>query len=119
MNNKKAESSHSIRNYWFMIKFVSKHCPWILPSMIVADLLSTLPWILSNVVLLKYIIDVVTEGKDLFRIAVACIAFASVVVIGNFLNTLFYEIALPLQNNYYPDNYDQKYKEIQENSFAS
>ena len=80
-----------------MIKFVSKHCPWILPSMIVADLLSTLPWILSNVVLLKYIIDVVTEGKDLFRIAVACIAFASVVVIGNFLNTLFYEIALPLQ----------------------
>lgn len=97
MKNKKAESSHSIRNYWFMIKFVSKHCPWILPSMIVADLLSTLPWILSNVVLLKYIIDVVTEGKDLFRIAVACIAFASVVVIGNFLNTLFYEIALPLQ----------------------
>ncbi len=97
MKNKKTESSHSIRNYWFMIKFVSKHCPWILPSMILADLLSTLPWILSNVVLLKYIIDVVTEGKDLFRIAVACIAFASVVVIGNFLNTLFYEIALPLQ----------------------
>ncbi|MBQ8782343.1 MAG: ABC transporter ATP-binding protein [Clostridia bacterium] len=97
MKNKKQESSHSIKNYWFMIRFVSKHSPWILPSLIISDLLSTIPWILSNVVLLKYIIDVVTEGTDLYRIAVACIIFASVVVIGNFLNTLFYEILLPLQ----------------------
>lgn len=97
MKHKKAESSHSIKNYWFMIRFVSKESPWILPSMILSDLLSTLPWILSNVILLKYIIDVVTEGKDLYRIAVACIGFASVIVIGCFLNTFFYEIILPLQ----------------------
>ncbi len=97
MKNKKQESSHSIRNYWYMIKFVSKHCPWILPTLIISDLLSTIPWILSNVVLLKYIIDVVTEGKELYRIVIACAIFASTVIIGNFLNTLFYEIALPLQ----------------------
>ena len=97
MKNKKQESSHSIRNYWFMIRFVSKHSPWILPSLIISDLLSTIPWILSNVVLLKYIIDVVTEGTNLYRIAIACIIFASTVVIGNFLNTIFYEILLPLQ----------------------
>ncbi len=97
MKNKNKESAHSIRNYWYMIKFVSKHCPWILPSLIISDLLSTLPWILSNVVLLKYIIDIVTEGKDLYRIVIACVIFASTVIIGNTLNTLFYEIALPLQ----------------------
>ena len=97
MKNKKVERAHSIRNYWFMIKFVSKHSPWILPTLILIDMVSTLPWVLSNVVLLKYIIDVVTEGQDLYRIAVACIIFASTVIIGNFINTIVYEIALPVQ----------------------
>ncbi len=97
MNNKKAERSHSIKNYWYMIKFVSKHSPWILPTLIIIDLVSTLPWILSNVVLLKYIIDVATEGQDLYRIAIACVIFAATVIIGSLVNTMIYEVALPVQ----------------------
>ena len=97
MKNKKVERSHSFRNYWYMIKFVSKQSPWILPTLIIIDLISTLPWILSNVVLLKYIIDVATEGKDLYRIAVACIIFASTVIIGSLVNTAIYEVVLPIQ----------------------
>ncbi len=97
MNKKKQEKSHSVKNYIFMLKFIFKNSPFILPTMIFTDLLMNIPWILSNVVLLKYIIDVVTEGVDLYRIAVACLIFAVAVVVGNFLNTLFYEISLPLQ----------------------
>lgn len=91
------ENAHSFRNYLFMLKFVMKNSPMLMISLLVFDVLSTLPWILSNVVLLKYIIDVVTQGTGLYRIAVACIIFAAVVVIGNLGNTIFYEIYRPKQ----------------------
>ena len=91
------ENAHSFRNYLFMLKFVMKNSPMLMISLLVFDVLSTLPWILSNVVLLKYIIDVVTQGTGLYRIAVACIIFAAVVVIGNLGNTVFYEIYRPKQ----------------------
>lgn len=96
--NKTKEKSHSIKNYLFMLGFVMKNSPFLMPSLVISDVMATLPWILSNVVLLKYIIDVVTQGTDLYRIAVACIIFASVVIVGNFFNTIFYEILLPLQS---------------------
>ena len=95
MKSNAKENAHSIRNYLFMLGFVMKNAPLLLISLLFFDVLSNLPWLLSNVVLLKYIIDVVTQGTDLYRIAVACIAFAVVVVIGNFGNTVFYEIYRP------------------------
>lgn len=95
--NKKDEKVHSFKNYLFMLKFVMKNSPGLLFSLMFFDVLSNLPWILSNVVLLKYIIDVVTSGVDLYRIAVACIIFAVVVVLGNLGNTLFYEVYRPQQ----------------------
>ncbi|MBO5421691.1 MAG: ABC transporter ATP-binding protein [Clostridia bacterium] len=95
--NKKDEKAHSFKNYLFMLKFVMKNSPGLLFSLMFFDVLSNLPWILSNVVLLKYIIDVVTSGVDLYRIAVACIIFAVVVVLGNLGNTLFYEVYRPQQ----------------------
>lgn len=97
MKNKKAEKAHSFRNYLFMLKFVMKNSPGLLFSLMFFDVLSNLPWLLSNVVLLKYIIDVVTEGVALYRIAVACGIFAVVVVLGNLGNTLFYEVYRPQQ----------------------
>lgn len=96
-NNKKAESAHSFKNYLFMLKFVIKNAPMLLISLLFFDVLSNLPWLLSNVVLLKYIIDVVTQGTDLYRIVIACLIFAVVVVIGNLGNTLFYEVYRPRQ----------------------
>lgn len=95
--NKKDEKAHSFKNYLFMLKFVMKNSPGLLFSLMFFDVLSNLPWILSNVVLLKYIIDVVTSGVDLYRIAVACIIFAVIVVLGNLGNTLFYEVYRPQQ----------------------
>ncbi len=98
MKNKKVEKAHSVKNYLYMLGFVMKNSPFLMISLVISDIMATLPWILSNVILLKYIIDVVTQGTELYRIAVACIIFASTVVIGNFLNTIFYEILLPLQS---------------------
>lgn len=95
MKNNTKEKAHSIKNYLFMLGFVVKNAPLLLFALLFFDVLSNLPWLLSNVVLLKYIIDVVEQGVDLYRIAVACISFAVVVVIGNLGNTLFYEIYRP------------------------
>lgn len=96
--SKNKEKAHSVKNYLFMLGFVMKNSPFLMPSLILSDIMATVPWILSNVVLLKYIIDVVTQGTDLYRIAIACAIFAAVIVIGNIFNTFFYEVLLPLQN---------------------
>ncbi|MBE6813493.1 MAG: ABC transporter ATP-binding protein [Ruminococcaceae bacterium] len=92
---KTKEKSNSLRNYLFMLGFICKHTPFYLFGYLVFDVLANIPWILTNVVLLKYIIDVVTSGVDLYRAAVACVAFAVFIIIGNLLNTVFYEIYLP------------------------
>ena len=98
MKNKKTsseEKTNTIRNNLFMLRFIAKNAPGLLFFYIFFDLLSNVPWLLSDVVLLKYIIDVVTSGEDLYRIGIACIAFASVIIIGGIGSTLFYEIFLP------------------------
>ncbi len=95
MSKQNKEKSNSLRNYLFMLGFICKHTPLYLFGYLVIDVIANIPWILTNVVLLKYIIDVVTSGVEMYRAAVACIAFAVIIVIGNLLNTLFYEIVLP------------------------
>lgn len=67
MKNK--EKSKSLKNYIYMLKFISKHTPFMVFGYLFFDVLSNLPWTLSNVVLLRYIIDVATEGKDYYRVA--------------------------------------------------
>lgn len=96
-NKKQTEKSHSIRNYIFMLHFVTKHSPFLIFHYVFADILTNLPWLLSNVVLLKYIIDVVTEGRDYHRIIIAFAIFAFLIVFGNLYNTIVYEIYVPKQ----------------------
>ena len=48
-------------------------------------------------ILLKYIIDVATEGKDYYRVAVALALFVVFVIVTNLFTTLFYEISMPKQ----------------------
>ncbi|MBQ3006320.1 MAG: ABC transporter ATP-binding protein [Clostridia bacterium] len=91
------EKSHTIKNNLFMLGFIAKNAPGLLFFYIFFDVLSNVPWILSNVVLLKYIIDVVTSGVDLYRAGVACAVFSGIVIIGAIGNTVFYEIFLPKQ----------------------
>jgi len=80
-----------------MLKFIFKHTPFMVFGYLFFDVLANLPWTLSNVVLLKYIIDVATEGRDYYRIAVALAFFVVFVVITNLFTTLFYEVSMPKQ----------------------
>ncbi len=94
MNEKKA---NSLKNYIYMLKFIFKHTPFMVFGYLFFDVLANLPWTLSNVVLLKYIIDVAEEGKDLYRVAIALGAFVVFVIVTNLCTTLFYEISMPKQ----------------------
>ncbi len=97
-NNKKhTEKSHSIRNYLFMLRFIIKQSPFLLVHYILSDMLTNLPWLLSNVVLLKYVIDVYEQGGGYHRIIIAFLIFAVLIIGGNLYNTIFYEIYFPKQ----------------------
>lgn len=95
--NKAKESSNALKNYIYMLKFIGKHTPYMLFGYLFYDVLSNLPWTLSNVVLLKYIIDVVTQGTGYERIIYVLAAFVAFVVITNLCTTVFYEMSLPKQ----------------------
>lgn len=97
MKNNKKEKTNTIKNNAYMLKFIFKHTPFMAFGYLFFDVLANLPWTLSNVVLLKYIIDVATEGRDYYRVAVALGLFVVFVVITNLLTTLFYEISMPKQ----------------------
>ena len=97
MKNNKKEKANTIKNNVYMLKFIFKHTPFMVCGYLFFDVLANLPWTLSNVVLLKYIIDVVSEGKDYYRVAVALALFVVFVVITNLFTTLFYEISMPKQ----------------------
>ena len=91
------EKVNTFKNHIFMLKFIIKHTPFMAFGYLFSDILSNLPWTLSNVVLLKYIIDVASEGKGFERILYVLIAFAVFVVVTNLFATLFYEVSMPKQ----------------------
>ena len=95
MKNK--EKVSSFKNYVYMLKFISTHTPFMVFGYLFFDVLANLPWTLSNVVLLKYIIDVATEGEALYRVAIALVLFVAFVVVTNLCTTLFYEVSMPKQ----------------------
>ncbi len=97
MKSKHKDKVSAVKNYIYMLKFISKHTPFLVVGYLLLDVLGMLPWTLSNVVLLKYIIDVVTEGKDYYRIVVALVFFIVFVVVTNLATTLFYEVSMPKQ----------------------
>ena len=96
-SKKKENYSSTIGNNLYMLGFVAKNAPGMLFCYIFFDNLTNIPWILSDVVLLKYIIDVVTSGVDYYRIAVACGIFAALVIVGTVGSTIFYEVFRPKQ----------------------
>ncbi len=96
-SKKKEKQSGALGNYFYMMKFISRHTPFMAFGYIFFEVLASLPWTLSNVVLLKYIIDVVTEGTGYERILYALGFFVVFVIITNFATTTFYEVSLPKQ----------------------
>lgn len=97
MSKNKKDSANTIQNNIYMLKFIFKHTPFMACGYLFFDVLSNLPWTLSNVVLLKYIIDVAEEGRDYYRVAIALGLFVGFVLITNLLTTLFYEVSMPKQ----------------------
>lgn len=97
MKNKSKEKVNAFKNYAYMLKFISKHTPFMVFGYLFFDVLSNLPWTLSNVVLLKYIIDVAVSGEAYYRAIIALGLFVAFVVITNLCTTLFYEISMPKQ----------------------
>lgn len=91
------KKTNSLKNYVYMLKFICKHTPFMVFGYLFFDVLANLPWTLSNVVLLKYIIDVASEGEGYYRVAIALALFVVFVVVTNLLTTLFYEISMPKQ----------------------
>ena len=91
------QKRENFTNYMFMLKFILKNSPLIILFTVLFDAMTELPWVLSNVVLLKYIIDVITSGTDVYRVFIACGIFAGLVILGNLGNTVFYEVLLPVQ----------------------
>ncbi len=110
-NKKEKERSNALGNYVYMLKFIGKHTPYMLFGYIFFDVLANLPWTLSNVVLLKYIIDVVTEGTGYERIFYVLAVFVVFVVVTNLFVTVFYEVSLPKQKEKF---YFSLYKTIYE-----
>lgn len=97
MKNKSIEKVNSFKNFVYMMKFMWKHTPFMVFGYLFFNSLATIPWTLSNVVLLKYIIDVATEGTRYYRVAIVLAIFVVFVLITNLLCTLFYEISMPKQ----------------------
>lgn len=96
MHNKK-EKTNTLKNNIYMLRFIFKHTPFMVFGYLFFDVLANLPWTLSNVILLKYIIDVASDGRDYYRVLVALGVFVVFVLITNLLTTLFYEISMPKQ----------------------
>lgn len=94
---KSKEKVNSFKNFVYMMKFMWKHTPFMVFGYLFFNSLATLPWTLSNVVLLKYIIDVATEGTGYYRVAIVLAIFVVFVLVTNLLCTLFYEISMPKQ----------------------
>lgn len=96
MNNKK-RNTNTLKNNIYMLRFIFRHTPFMICGYLFFDVLANLPWTLSNVILLKYILDVASDGRDYYRVLVALCAFVIFVLITNLLTTLFYEISMPKQ----------------------
>ncbi len=96
-NNKPREKMGTAANYFFILKFILKNSPLLIFLKLLLDTATKLPWMLVNVVLLKFVLDTVQTGGEIKNIFIALAAFAVFVIIVNAMNTLFYEILLPVQ----------------------
>lgn len=94
MFNKKEKrnTEHSMfSNIMFFLGLMFKLSPGLVIGDIMSGILRTLPPRLISVVGIKYIIDVVSEGKELERIYYAVLAIAGVLIAGNVITLLYRE----------------------------
>ena len=63
MKNNNKKSAFTLKNHIYMMKFLCKHTPFMVFGYTFFDVMANLPWALSNVVLLKYIIEAILDEK--------------------------------------------------------
>ena len=88
----KNKNEHSmVSNIFFFVKLLFKVSPMLVIGDFISGILQILPGRLISVIGVKYIIDVVSEKKDLHRIFYAVIAIAAVLIISTLLSWLYRE----------------------------
>ncbi len=89
---KKTKNEHSmVSNIFFFVRLIFEASPLLVIGDFISGILQILPGRLISVLGVKYIIDVVTEGKDLHRIFYAVAAIAAVLIISTLLSWLYRE----------------------------
>lgn len=89
---KQRETEHSMfSNIMFFVGLMFKLSPGLVIGDIMSGILRMLPPRLISVIGIKYIIDVVAEGRDLNRIYYAVFAIAGLLIVGNVLSLLYRE----------------------------
>ncbi len=89
---KRTKNEHSmVSNIFFFVKLIFEASPLLVIGDFVSGILQILPGRLISVLGVKYIIDVVTEGKELHRIFYAVAAIAAVLVFSTLFSWLYRE----------------------------
>ncbi len=90
MKNKK-ENHSMLSNIIFFVGLIFKASPLLVIGDFIWGILTILPGRLISVIGVKYVIDVVSEGKDLQRIFYAVLVIAAVLVLSTLLSWLYRE----------------------------
>ena len=91
MNKKQKKNKSLIFNIMFFVRLLFEVSPLLVIGEFIWGMLLTLPTRLISVIGIKYIIDVVTDGKNLERIFYAVAVIAAILIMSKLLAWLFRE----------------------------
>lgn len=89
---KKRETEHSVfSNILYFVGLMFKLSPGLVIGELFSSIIRNLPSKLISVIGIKYIIDTVSEGKDMNRVYKAALIIAGVLILSNLLSLLYRE----------------------------
>lgn len=89
---KKRETEHSVfSNIVYFVGLMFKFSPGLVIGELFSSIIRNLPSKLISVIGIKYIIDTVSEGKDMNRVYKAVLIIAGVLILSNVLSLLYRE----------------------------
>lgn len=89
---KKRETEHSVfSNIAYFVGLMFKFSPGLVIGELFSSIIRNLPSKLISVIGIKYIIDTVSEGKDMNRVYKAVLIIAGVLILSNVLSLLYRE----------------------------
>ena len=89
---KKRETEHSVfSNILYFVGLMFKLSPGLVIGELFSSIIRNLPSKLISVIGIKYIIDTVSEGKDMNRVYKAVLIIAGVLILSNVLSLLYRE----------------------------